>query len=381
MKRVLIVYHYIAHYRLPIFKELANSDNYKFEFAAGVKPDQNIKIIGVDEANENGLIFHELKNNWFLKAKILWQSNLISLVKSNQYDHIIFLGNPNFISTWLGLVVCKLINIKGYIWAHGVTSKPNFLKLLVLKTFWRFCDGIFLYGNYAKKMITSFNIPSKKLHVVYNSLDYNRQLKVRRELKNSNIFNEYFKNDFPVLIFIGRLTKVKKLHQILEAISVLKLIGVYCNIVFVGSGEEEKFLIEQADEKGLNECCWFYGPSYDEEELGQLIFDSKICVAPGNVGLTAMHSLVYGTPVISHSDFSNQMPEYESIEPGFSGDFFEPNNISSLVEVLKKWILLGNEKYNEKVENCYKVIDEKYNPKNQKRIIIEVLENESKNKS
>lgn len=381
MKSVLIVYHYIAHYRLPVFKELSNSDKYKFEFASGIKPDQNIKIVGVEEAKRNGLIFHQLKNNWFLKSKILWQSNLISLIRSEKYDHIIFLGNPNFISTWLGLIVCKLINKKGYIWAHGVTSKPKLTKLLVLKTFWRLCDGVFLYGNYAKNMIASFNIPSKKLHVVYNSLDYRKQIEVRNELKKSNIFNDHFKNDFPVLIFIGRLTKVKKLHQILAAISELKLIEVYCNVVFVGSGEEKEFLIKQANEKGVNENCWFYGASYKEEELGQLIFDSKICVAPGNVGLTAMHSLVYGTPVISHSDFSNQMPEYESIESNLSGDFFEKDNISSLVQVLKKWILLGDDMYNKKVENCHRVIDEKYNPVNQKKIIIEVLENESKNKS
>ena len=44
-------------------------------------------------------------------------------------------------------------------------------------------------------------------------------------------------------------------------------------------------------------------------------------VSPGNVGLTAIHSLSYGTPVLTHNNFNNQMPEVESIQPGFNGYF------------------------------------------------------------
>ena len=40
---------------------------------------------------------------------------------------------------------------------------------------------------------------------------------------------------------------------------------------------------------------------------------SDLTVSPGNIGLTAIHSLSYGTPVCSHSNFNNQMPESEAI--------------------------------------------------------------------
>lgn len=65
----------------------------------------------------------------------------------------------------------------------------------------------------------------------------------------------------------------------------------------------------------------FYGSVYDEQAISDLLTDVDICVAPGDVGLTCMHSLVYGTPVIIHDNPDFQMPEYEAINPWQNGLF------------------------------------------------------------
>ena len=54
----------------------------------------------------------------------------------------------------------------------------------------------------------------------------------------------------------------------------------------------------------LQDQIWFYGACYDESKLGELIFNADLCVSPGNVGLTAVHSMGYGTPVITHNNFA-----------------------------------------------------------------------------
>ena len=86
----------------------------------------------------------------------------------------------------------------------------------------------------------------------------------------------------------------------------------------------------QADRPALNQNVCFFGPCYDEFEIGMLIYNAALCVSPGNVGLTAIHSLSYGTPVISHNDFKHQMPEFEAIVPGETGAFFIANDLNSL---------------------------------------------------
>jgi glycosyltransferase involved in cell wall biosynthesis len=52
-------------------------------------------------------------------------------------------------------------------------------------------------------------------------------------------------------------------------------------------------------ERKLDDFIVFYGESYNERELAPLIALADVCVSPGNVGLTAIHALTYGTPVIN----------------------------------------------------------------------------------
>lgn len=87
----------------------------------------------------------------------------------------------------------------------------------------------------------------------------------------------------------------------------------------------------------LNLKVWFYGESYKEEELSNLIFNAELCVSPGNVGLTAMHSMAYGTPVITHDNFPNQMPEFEAIIPDKTGKFYKDGSIDSLAHTISEW--------------------------------------------
>lgn len=370
MNKVGIVYHYIAHYRMPIFKELANCTEVEFSFLSGIETDQNIKIATQSEFEISSMNWLRLKNIWFLSKKFLWQKGLIRNVISTKYNSFIFLGNPYFLSTWVALLVCKLKGVQACLWTHGYTDEIKGLKLLVLKLFWLMSNEIFLYGQYAKTNMLKLGVSSNKLKVIYNSLDYNTQLSVRKQLKNGAVFNERFENEYPVVIFVGRLTKIKKLDQLILAQSHLIRNGFPFNIVFVGEGEEKIKLEKLAIQNHTNANCWFYGSCYGEFDLGNLFYNSKICVAPGNVGLTAMHSMTYGTPVISHANFNNQMPEFEAIERGVTGDFFEENNIENLAEVMKQWLQKDDAEMKIIKNACLNIIDKHYNPKYQVEQIL-----------
>ncbi|MCS5968893.1 glycosyltransferase [Klebsiella variicola subsp. variicola] len=88
-----------------------------------------------------------------------------------------------------------------------------------------------------------------------------------------------------------------------------------------------------------------------------------------------MHSLNYGTPVITHDNFEFQMPEYEAITDNVTGSFFEYNSAESLAKEILVWT--KKVKDEETIKACHDVIDRLYNPRTQSRIIHEVL-NEKK---
>lgn len=80
-------------------------------------------------------------------------------------------------------------------------------------------------------------------------------------------------------------------------------------------------ILKKCIRERVDKNVWFYGSCYDEQTNAELIYNADMCVAPGNVGLTAIHAMTFGCPVITHSDFKWQMPEFEAIHPGKTGDF------------------------------------------------------------
>ena len=164
--------------------------------------------------------------------------------------------------------------------------------------------------------------------------------------------------------------------MIADAVAELKNIGEEYNLVFVGDGSEKAPLMTKVGALGLQKQVWFYGACYDEKQNAELIYNADLCVAPGNIGLTAMHSLVFGTPAISHNDFKWQMPEFEAIKVGQTGDFFERNNVQSLADSISKWFAEKKDKREEVRQACYKEIDTNWNPYYQINLIKKVIKPE-----
>lgn len=292
-----------------------------------------------------------------------------------QYDNYILTGETRSISTWLFLLFAKFFpKKKVYLWTHGWYGKESRIERLLKKILFSLPNGIFLYGNYAKQLMINNGFNPDKLFVIHNSLDYDKHLNIRKQIAPSTIYESHFGNSAPVIIFIGRLTKVKKLHQLLEMLELLNNRGQKCNLVLVGDGTEKEKLQTLACEKKLTNQVWFYGACYNEQENAELIYNADLCVAPGNVGLTAIHVMMFGTPVFTHNDFTQQMPEFESIIPGNTGDFFDYDNLESMAECVEKWFRLNKDR--EKVRSaCMEEIDKSWNPNYQLKIIREVINN------
>lgn len=307
-------------------------------------------------------------------ANFTWIKGSLKLAFQKKYRTYLLTGDPFCITDWLLLCFCKLLGKKTYMWTHGWYGHESSFRKILKKVFFSFPSGIFLYGERAEELMIKEGFNSQKLHVVYNSLSYDNQLVVRKELKTTFIYQEYFKNDNPVLIFTGRLTNVKKLDQIIDAHKILKDKDYELNVIFVGSGSEEDALKKKVSDSNLEDYYWFYGSCYDEQVIAELYYNALVCVSPGNVGLTAIHSFMYGCPVISHDNFSDQMPEVEVIEDGMTGCYFKQNDIYSLASTIEQIVKSTNTEAREVLrQSCFSTIDFKYNPHYQIEVFRKVL--------
>lgn len=359
-----IIYNLAQHYRSEIFQLLDKEYDCDFYFG-----DKYLDVKKMDYSLLKGKVT-EVHNGKI--GPFLFQTKVLSLL--SKYDVFLMIGETHSITTWLFMFLSKFYkNKRIYFWCHGWYGKETKVESLLKHILDKMPSGLFVYGEYAKNLMIKEGFDERKLHVIHNSLSYSKQLEARKNLHLSEIYTGHFKNNNKNLMFVGRLDPVKKLDMILKAMKLSEDRGYIYNMTFIGGGQEKQRLEELAKVLSLEENVWFYGPCYDEAVLGQLIYNADLCVAPGNIGLTAMHTLVFGTPAVTHNCFKWQMPEFEAIKPGITGDFFEMDNVESLSAAIDKWFIENGNK-REVVRNaCMKEIDDSWTPEYQMKIFKEYI--------
>lgn len=378
--KVVITHHFLAHYREPIYNLLCRQ-KYPlpvYSFVAGTKTNMPIKTIDASKAeiepSKGGIRWTVINNYWFSRI-LLWQTGLFKLALDRNVDAIIYLGVMYHLSTWVSIVIAKLMGKRVLMWTHGYLKEEKGIKGCIRERFYRLSDGFLLYGNRAKDIMKKRGFDPDALYIVYNSLNYDLQCTIRNKLSSKILagYKSIFTHtSLPTLIYVGRLTSSKKIDMLIEAASLLKTRGTDVNVLILGDGPELGSLKNYSQRLNMEETICFYGACYKEEDIGAFISMSDVCVAPGEIGLTCMHSMVYGTPVITHDNPDFQGPEWEAIMPGKTGDFFRHENVQDLSLVIESW-LLRNKTRDEIRMACQSVIDKCYNPHYQIKIINEAV--------
>lgn len=369
MRKILIIYPGFPHYRNGIIEALLESKENEYVFLGDIKGYNNIKPYDFRGIST----FQDCPA--YKIGPFHFNKGLVTYILKHKADGAIVHSNPYWISIIIASILLRIKGTKVYNWTHGILTDTKNTKNKFYYYFNKICfDGLLLYSNQSRDNLINWGYPESKAFVIYNSLDYNAQINFRDTLQTDDrirIRKKMFAHpENYQLIFIGRLTIQKRLGLLLEAVSLLKDEDISVNLLFVGDGSEKEALQMQIKALGIEDQVHFYGASFSEAANYELIASSDICIAPGEIGLTAMHSLVYGVPAISHSDSNKQMPEFEAIRPGFNGALFDNGNVIDLKEKIKEVIsLIKSKSSSELKSDCYQIIDDYYNPTYQYNLI------------
>lgn len=352
------------HYRGPIWSAILNHPDWDVNFFYG---DSKTGIEGIDiekgSFSSNKDRMHKVKNYWWKDKRIIWQSGVIRECCGPKFDYAFFTSEMSRPSSWIAAAICRLRGIQVVFWAHGLYGKEKGLKLWMKKIFFHLPNKFLMYERRGKEILIEHGFKPDNLYVVFNSLDYDAHKLLNQKLQGldkEKVFSFFKDPSLPVLIFIGRLTKEKKLDMLLQAVNAINEKSPKVNLVVMGGGTERDKL-EDMGKIGLeNKWLHFTGPCYDEEVIGKYLSLSDLCVSPGNIGLTAIHSLSFGTPACTHDNMRNQGPEAAAIENGYNGFFFKENNVDDLRIKIKNWV--KNTDRDLVRERSYEIVDKYYNP-------------------
>ena len=286
-------------------------------------------------------------------------------------------GDVHYLSTWAIAAVRRFLGRPTLMWTHGLLRREHGLKLIVRKTFYSLSNGLLLYGDRAKSLLIESGFQEKRLHVVYNSLDYKTQLVNDQEIDSEQIARKRkdlgIMPEDQVIITTGRLTFSKKIHLLFEVLPLLQSSGTTWLMV-VGDGPERTRLNELAARKNVQDKVIFWGSCYDEKIIGLLMKLSDVFVLPGDAGLSIIHGLSYGIPVVTHDELNTQKPEVEAIEDGVNGSFYKADDMCDMVSKIQYWLRQSAIDNTCLAERCKEIIHKYYNPEYQLQVINQAVD-------
>jgi len=103
--------------------------------------------------------------------QFFWQPSAINVAICENWDAIIFLGNPNFVSTWFAACAAQFRRTPVLFWEHGWRRKERALKSAFRLNFFRLADRMLVYAPRAKQLGIAAGYPASRIDVVWNSLD------------------------------------------------------------------------------------------------------------------------------------------------------------------------------------------------------------------
>lgn len=366
--RVAVIYYIWPNYRSSVVRAMDRSKRITYTFMSGGEAFEGIPHMKIDE-------FRSFKRARYRKiGRFLWQPGAISAALSNDYDAIIYLGDPNILSTWIAASISRIRGRSVLFWTHGWRRPEPKLKRLLRNLYFRLAHRLLVYAERAKRLGADSGYPSTRITTVYNSLDLEAADDVVARIEAGTLVSINPRSLFedpnrPLIVCTARLIAACRFDLLIEAAALLTQYNIPVNVLLVGEGPERETIQTLANERGV--ALHLFGACYDEEVTGQLIYGSDLTVSPGKIGLTAMHSLMYGTPAITHDNLDQQMPEVEAIAPGRTGMLFAQDSAESLANAIRDWLAAGLDR--DAIRTLARAeVHKKWNPTTQ----AEIIENE-----
>ena len=340
-KRVLVVYPYLQHYRLGVFRAMDETLGIEYIFVSSYNGRQGIKALPPSS------ILNHIETQRTQIGAFTWQNGLLSVLFREHYDAVIFFAEIPAISTWIGALLARARQKSVLFWTTGWHRPESGIKRLFRNSFYRLSNQLLLYGNIGKAIGEQMNFPAERMTVIGNS--------VETSFEGTSLETEWQPQYDPATFVVGaviRLIPEKQLDILIRAVS--EIIhddpSLKISVLIVGEGAERERLLKLADE--LNVELSLPGALYGSRAL-ELVYEAlDVTVVPGAIGLTAIQSMSHGVPVISHDSKYTQGPEWESIKPGVTGDLFQEGDLNGLIGALRKIIRLPEEKKDQLRLNC-----------------------------
>jgi glycosyltransferase involved in cell wall biosynthesis len=323
---IVLQYLSLIHYRRSVFDLIFKDGRLDFKIICGKDSPYSAMKNYVPASNQDVTFIENVK---LLGTKLLLQRKIVSVTSQKKPDVVILLGvNPLILSSLYSALYFSLVKkTKVFWWGHGTLGRQGWVGKLFRKQFYKLSDGILVYGEGGKANLIANGIRPEKIHVVNNCLneeDYGFDHSLGRSRGKFNI------------LFSGRLTVAKRVDELVELGCTLKRKAIDFQIDILGVGPDLERVRGMIRALKLEEFVVLHGAKYGVE-AHDIFSKATLFVHPGPIGLSVIHALSFGLPVITSNDGGRLKPEVEAITDGVNGSFYAVGDLESLVLRTLEW--------------------------------------------
>ena len=210
------------------------------------------------------------------------------------------------------------------------------------------CDQIITVSYSMRDFLSSIGYPTNKIEVCYNGCDPEKYCLENVDWKLVDELRRRYevKNDEKVIFFIGRLTWIKGVHNLIKAMPIVLEEFPEAKLIILGKGEEYEHLVLEAQQLGL------YGSKIqirsewvsERERIAHYAM-ADVCVFPSIAepfGIVSLEAMAMERPVVvgasGVSGLKEQVIATGEKRTGVHIDGNNPEDIAwGIKEVFKDW--------------------------------------------
>lgn len=319
-------------FRLPFYRDLSARPGMDVMILYGQSNLPNVAAEGIRAE------FRKVKR---LPGGLIWDGAHLARLKPGAFDAISMAWNTRWLSLIPGMTRARRCGMGVVVWGHGYSKREGPLRAWARRRVTRLADAICFYTHAVRRQYIEAGMPPQMGFVAQNAIDQGPVQAARAACLADPAALDEFKrrhglSEGPVLLFVSRLYPENRVDRLLGVAGSLSKRYPGLRVVIIGDGPDRARLETMAGELGVAERTIFTGAIYEEERLAPWFCASTLFCYPHNIGLSILHAMGYGLPVVTSDDIAGQNPEIEALRDGENGLLYQEGSIEALGAAIAK---------------------------------------------
>lgn len=326
----------VAKYVIDLCEYLNKTEEFEAYIAIG--NDSKDLTEEMKKVSKKLFIIPDLTRKIKIKKDIKAYKEIKEMLKRNNFD-IVHSSGPK--AGILFRYASYKLNIKNFYTHHLVVykqfkSKLNPLYKLIEKKASKWCDGVFVVTESAKKTLIQDNVtPENKLTVIHNGIkDFETKYSKEEARKKLGLCDKDV-----IITSVGRLEEPKDPFTSLKALEKLSKTGINnYKFFFIGDGPLKESMQIYINNKKLEDRVIIKGFIRDVDLYLAASDFFVLSTTKEGLPIAVLEAMKYSLPIIAN----NVDGICEQIEENSNGNFFKVGDYDALYELLKKYIISDN---------------------------------------